>query len=148
MESAWVIWLILSAVFIIAEIFTASFFAGPVGFSCLVAAVLAHFEFSGTVQLLSFSVTSIVLLIAIRPIWLRMLDGGEPDLISGPEAYVGETGEVIETVDAAKGTGRIRLGSENWVAISDKNIIIETGARATVVRMDGTKAVISVSENP
>ena len=64
------------------------------------------------------------------------------------QAYVGETGEVIETVDTAKGTGRIRLGSENWVAISDKNIIIESGTRATVVRMDGTKAVISVSENP
>ena len=43
---------------------------------------------------------------------------------------------------------RIRLGSESWVAISEKNIIIEAGARATVVRMDGTKAVISVSENP
>ena len=86
MESPWLIWLILSAVFIIAEIFTASFFAGPVGFSCLVAAVLAHFEFSGTVQLLSFCATSIVLLIAIRPIWLRMHDGDEPDLISGPDA--------------------------------------------------------------
>ena len=148
MESAWIIWLILCAAFIIAEIFTASFFAGPIGFSCLVAAVLAHFKFSGTVQLLSFSITSIILLVAIRPIWLRMLDGDDPDLLSGPDAYVGETGEVIETVDTAKGTGRIRLGSENWVAISDKNIIIESGTRATVVRMDGTKVVISVSENP
>ena len=148
MESAWIIWLILCAAFIIAEIFTASFFAGPIGFSCLVAAILAHLEFSGTIQLLAFSITSIVLIVAIRPIWIRMLDGDDPDLISGPGAYIGETGQVIETVDSAKGTGRIRLGSESWVAISEKNIIIEAGARATVVRMDGTKAVISVSENP
>ena len=77
-----------------------------------------------------------------------MLDGDDPDLISGPDAYVGETGQVIETVDSAKGTGRIRLGSESWVAVSEKNIVIESGTRATVVRMDGTKAVISVSENP
>lgn len=147
MESAWVIWLILCAAFIIAEIFTASFFAGPIGFSCLVSAVLAHLEFSGTVQLLAFSITSIILIVAIRPIWLRMLDGDDPDLISGPDAYVGESGEVIETVDSAKGTGRIRLGGESWTAISDKNIIIEQGTRATVVKMDGIKAVISVSEN-
>ena len=41
---AWVIWIIVGAIFVIAEIFSASFFAGPIGFGCIVAAILAELD--------------------------------------------------------------------------------------------------------
>ena len=51
-------------------------------------------------------------------------------------------------VDSQAGTGRIKIGGENWRAVSDKNIVIEEESLATVVRIEGSKAVVSVSENP
>ena len=145
---AWVIWIIVGAIFVIAEIFSASFFAGPIGFGCIVAAILAEQEASAAVQFASFSITTVVLLLAIRPIVLKMLQNKPNEQVSGIETYVGKQGRITETVDPQAGTGRIKIGSESWRAISDKNIIIEEESLATVVRIEGSKAVVSVSENP
>ncbi len=145
---AWVIWIIVGAIFVIAEIFSASFFAGPIGFGCIVAAILAEQEASAAVQFASFSITTVVLLLAIRPIVLKMLQNKPNEQVSGIETYVGKQGRITETVDPQSGTGRIKIGSESWRAISDKNIIIEEESLATVVRIEGSKAVVSVSENP
>tara|TARA_B100000609_G_C17220007_1_gene439365 strand:+ start:2293 stop:2736 length:444 start_codon:yes stop_codon:yes gene_type:complete len=145
---AWVIWIIVGAIFVIAEIFSASFFAGPIGFGCIVAAILAEQEASAAVQFTSFSITTVVMLLAIRPILLKMLQNKPDEKVSGIETYVGKQGRITETVDPQAGTGRIKIGSESWRAISDKNIIIEEESLATVVRIEGSKAVVSVSENP
>ena len=145
---AWVIWIIVGAIFVIAEIFSASFFAGPIGFGCIVAAILAEQEASAAVQFASFSITTVVMLLAIRPIVLKMLQNKSDEQVSGIETYVGKQGRITETVDPQSGTGRIRIGSESWRAISDKNIVIEEESLATVVRIEGSKAVVSVSENP
>lgn len=145
---AWVIWIIVGAIFVIAEIFSASFFAGPIGFGCIVAAILAEQEASAAVQFASFSITTVVMLLAIRPIVLKMLQNKPDEQVSGIETYVGKQGRITETVDLQSGTGRIKIGSESWRAISDKNIIIEEESLVTVVRIEGSKAVVSVSENP
>ena len=145
---AWVIWIIVGAIFVIAEIFSASFFAGPIGFGCIVAAILAEQEASAAVQFASFSVTTVVMLLAIRPIVMKMLQNKPDDQVSGIETYVGKQGRITEAVDPQTGTGRIKIGSESWRALSDKNIIIEEKSLATVVRIEGSKAVVSVSENP
>ena len=142
---AWVIWIIVGAIFVIAEIFSASFFAGPIGFGCIVAAILAEQEASAAVQFASFSITTVVMLLAIRPILLKMVQNKPDEQVSGIETYVGKQGRITETVDPQAGTGRIKIGSESWRAISDKNIIIEEKSLATVVRIEGSKAVVSVS---
>ena len=57
----WEVWLILCAILIVGEIFTASFFAGPLGAGCLVAALIANATDGDSLamQFLGFSVTSI-----------------------------------------------------------------------------------------
>ena len=144
----WVIWIVVGAIFIVAEIFSASFFAGPIGFGCIVAAILAEQKASAAVQFASFSITTVVMLLAIRPIIMKMMHGKSNDQVSGIETYVGKQGKITETIDAQAGTGRIKIGSESWRAVSDKDIIIEEESLATVVRIEGSKAVVSVSENP
>ena len=147
-EDYWIIWFVLCAIFVVAEIFTASFFAGPIGFGCLVAGVLAKAGIEGAGQLLWFSITSVVLLLALRPIWMRMMQGKSETKTTGADSYAGRQGRITEAVDPKEGTGRIQIGGENWIAISERNIQIEEGSTATVVRIDGTKAIVSVSENP
>lgn len=144
----WLIWIIIGAALILAEIFSASFFAGPIGLGCLIAAIMAKAGFSVSWQLMSFGSSSILLLLIVRPIWKRMMDNSPKDLGSGVDRYEGRSGTITETVDPDSGDGRVKIGGESWRAISDKNIVIEEGSRVTVLRVEGTKAVVSVSENP
>ena len=145
---SWIIWIIIGAIFIVAEIFSVSFFAGPVGLACLVAAILNKAGATTTWQLVGFSVTSVGLLLAVRPIWKRMMENMSDKKVSGIDTYVGRQGKITETVDPQAETGRIKIGGEDWRAVSDKSIIIEEGSLATVIRIEGSKAVVSVSENP
>lgn len=144
----WLIWIIIGAALILAEIFSASFFAGPIGLGCLIAAIMAKAGFSVSWQLMIFGSSSILLLLIVRPIWKRMMDNNPKDLESGVDRYEGKSGTITETVDPDSGDGRVKIGGESWRAISDKNIVIEAGSRVTVLRVEGTKAVVSVSENP
>ncbi len=144
----WLIWIIIGAALILAEIFSASFFAGPIGLGCLIAAIMAKAGFSVSWQLMSFGSSSILLLLIVRPIWKKMMDNNPKDLESGVDRYEGKSGTITETVDPDSGDGRVKIGGESWRAISDKNIVIEAGSRVTVLRVEGTKAVVSVSENP
>ena len=144
----WLIWIIIGAALILAEIFSASFFAGPIGLGCLIAAIMAKAGFSVSWQLMIFGSSSILLLLIVRPIWKNMMDNNPKDLESGVDRYEGRAGTITETVDPDSGEGRVKIGGESWRAISDKNIVIEVGSRVTVLRVEGTKAVVSVSENP
>ena len=145
----WEVWLILCAILIVGEIFTASFFAGPLGAGCLVAALIANAKGGTAMQFLGFSVTSVVLLLALRPILMRLRENKTSDeSTTGINIYIGKQGQITEKVDAATGTGRIQIGGENWIAVSDVGIVIEKDSQATVVRIEGTKAIVSVSENP
>ena len=147
----WEVWLILCAILIVGEIFTASFFAGPLGAGCLVAALIANATEGDSLamQFLGFSVTSVVLLLALRPLLMRLRENKTNDeSTTGIKTYIGKQGRITEKVDAASGTGRIQIGGENWVAVSDVGIVIEEDSQATVIRIEGTKAIVSVSENP
>ena len=70
------------------------------------------------------------------------------ELESGVERYEGQPGTITETIDSNSGQGRVKIGGEFWRAVSDKNIVIEEGSRVTVLRVEGSKAVVSISENP
>ena len=144
----WLIWIIIAAALILAEIFSASFFAGPIGLGCLIAAVMAEPGFSTSWQLASFGTSSILLLLIVRPLWKKLMVNPNKDLESGVERYEGQPGTITETIDYNSGQGRVKIGGESWRAISDKNIVIEKGSRVTVLRVEGSKAVVSISENP
>ena len=102
----WLIWIIIGAALILAEIFSASFFAGPIGLGCLIAAIMAKAGFSVSWQLMSFGSSSILLLLIVRPIWKKMMDNNPKDLESGVDRYEGKSGTITETVDPDSGDGR------------------------------------------
>ena len=102
----WTVWLILCAILIVGEIFSASFFAGPLGAGCLVASLIANADGGTAMQFLGFSVTSVVLLLALRPILMRLReDKTNDEATTGINVYIGKQGRITEKVDAANGTG-------------------------------------------
>ena len=99
----WLIWIIIAAALILAEIFSVSFFAGPIGLGCLIAAVMAKSGFSTSWQLVSFGTSSLLLLLIVRPLWKKLMVNPNKELESGVERYEGQPGTITETIDSNSG---------------------------------------------
>ena len=74
MPQAWVIWLIIAAIFAVAEIFTPGFFLLWFGVGALTASIMALLGVgSFAAQMLVFLVVSVALVIASRTIFEKFL---------------------------------------------------------------------------
>ncbi|MHC5211524.1 MAG: NfeD family protein [Planctomycetota bacterium] len=108
-------WLWLTLVLLILEIFTSGFFLGALAVATLVSAGSAWLGLGRNGQLIVFSLVSIGSLVFIRPIFLKLLSG--TPLETNAASLVGQTGTVTDSIPAG-GHGRVRLANEEWRATS------------------------------
>lgn len=134
-------WVILSALLVVGEVFTAGFFILPFGIGAAAAAALAFMGAGLAWQWSVFLVVSVALLIPLK----RFADRVTPDSGIGVAAnrMIGKSGIVLEAVqpDGVTG-GRVKIGSEEWRATSENEDVIPAGARVEVLRIDGTNVVV------
>jgi membrane protein implicated in regulation of membrane protease activity len=136
----WVIWLIAAVVFGVGEITTTSFFLAPFAGGALVAAVLAAVGAGAIITWAVFLLTSVALLLALRPVAARMRRT-PARLRTGTAALVGRSATVLERVGAEGGC--VRLEGETWSARPyDEDEVYEAGARVHVVEIRGATALV------
>lgn len=133
-------WLIALGGFGIAGVVTSVVEFGMFAVGALAAAVAAALGLGLVGQCVVFSVVSIALLIFVRPIAIRQLQGGARTR-TGIEALTGKTALVLERVD--ENGGRIKLAGEVWSARSmDITRVFEPGEKVDVAEIDGATAVV------
>ncbi len=71
--TVWQWWVVVGIALFILEVFTQGFFLASLGVSCAASAVVAYFGFGIKSQLLAFSLTTITVLVLIRPFVMRYL---------------------------------------------------------------------------
>ena len=137
----WVIWSITAAVLAVGEIFSLSFFLGPIALAAAVAAVVAAVGVGVEVQVAVFVLASIASLLFLRPIARRhMRTPGA--LRSGTAALIGQRAVVLERVDADH--GQVKIGGEVWTARPyDESDVFEPGVRVDVMKIDGATALVA-----
>ena len=143
-SSIWWIWMILAAICIVGEIFTAGFFLLWFGIGALVAGLLAILGLGAGWQWAAFVVVSGVLFAVSRRFAERFTKKQPPGI--GADRFIGKRGLVLEEIDNAKNTGRIRIDKEEWRADSDTDGVIAVGGRVEVTRLDGTHMVVKPVE--
>lgn len=143
-ENYWWIWMIFAAFFIVGEIFTAAFFLLPFGIGAVLAGLLARAGLGLAGQLTVFIVTSVILVAASRRLAERFSRRQPPGV--GADRFSGEPGVVLEAIDNAHNTGRVRLGREEWRAESETGAVIPAGAAVVVVRVSGAHVVVAPRE--
>jgi membrane protein implicated in regulation of membrane protease activity len=137
----WVWWIIAAGVLAVGEIATVGFFLGPVAVAAVLAAVVALVGGGLALQCLVFIAASIASLAVLRPLARRHLRTPSR-LRSGTAALVGAPALVLERVDV--NGGQVKIGGEIWSARSyDEDEVIEPGARATVMQIDGATALVA-----
>lgn len=128
-----------AAVFLgFAEMVTAGFFMLPFAVGAVIAAVLAFLDVAPETQLVTFIATSLVSLVVLQR-YVRREDERQPNV--GSNRFVGQRALVLQEVDRASGTGRVRMDTEEWRAVTDGEPIAP-GAEVRVVDVRGARLVV------
>ena len=137
----WIVWLILAAIFIVGEIFTAGFFILWFGVGAAVAALLAFLHVSAGWQLAAFIIVSLTLFLTSRKFAARVTREQPPGI--GADRFLSEECFVLEEIDNARNSGRVRLKTEEWRAQSRDGEVIPAQSKVRVVRVDGTRLIVT-----
>jgi len=138
----WWIWMAIAALFVVGEIFTAGFFLLWFGLGAATAGILALLGLGIGWQLGAFVVVSGVLFAVSRKFAEKFSKKQPPGI--GADRFIGQQGVVLEEIDNANDTGRIRMLKEEWRGESETGEIIPVGARVEVVRLDGTHLIVKI----
>ena len=137
----WVWWMIAAGGLAVGEIFTMSFFLGPIAVAATLTAIVAVIGAPLAVQWLVFIAASLGSVLVLRPIARRHLRT-PASLRTGTAALVGGRAVVLDRVDA--NGGQVKLGGDVWSARSyDEDDSFEPGARVEVMKIDGATALVA-----
>lgn len=125
-----------------AEMVTAGFFMLPFAVGAVIAAALAFFDVAPEIQLTVFIASSLLGLLVLQR-YVRQEDEKQPAI--GSNRYVGSRAVVLQTVDPSSGSGRVRMETEEWRAVTDGDVI-EAGTEVQVVEVRGARLVVSPTE--
>lgn len=140
----WAAWLGLAMVLGIVEVTTLDLTFAMLAVGALAGFGTALFIDNLVVEALVAIVVAVAGLAVARPVALRHLR--TPLAIrTGTAALTGETGLVLEPVDAHN--GRVKVRGEVWSARSyDPSVSIEAGRNVEIVQIDGATVVVYESE--
>ena len=134
------VWLVVSAALIIAEIISLGLTTIWFAIGALAAAFVAFLGAGLSVQLIVFSVISVVFLIFTAPM-ARKHFMGQPEK-TNIEGLVGMIGVVTDTIDNLKSEGTVSLNGLEWSARSENGESIEKDCRVSVVSISGVKLIV------
>lgn len=140
-----VYWLVALVVFLVIEAVTLGlatiWFAG----GALVALIAAMCGAGLGIQVASFLVVSLVLLIFTRPFAVRFLS--KDTLKTNVDRVIGMEGVVTEEISNLAGTGKVSLGGNIWTARTEnEGGTIPVDAVVAVLRVEGVKLIVKVKE--
>ncbi|MCC8110705.1 MAG: NfeD family protein [Ruminococcus sp.] len=136
-----VLWGIVFAVAVIAEFAFLQLISIWFTAGALAAFFVALFDGTFLLQLALFTVVSVVLLLFTRPIVRKVMHF---DVKNTNQQELGRVATVIQSIDAAKGTGRVRLDGVDWIAIAQNEETIPKDMSVCVKAVDGTKLIVAM----
>jgi membrane protein implicated in regulation of membrane protease activity len=141
-ESVWVTtWFIAAGVLAIGEMLTAGFFLLPFAAGAAVAGILALLSVSIPVQIVTFVAVSVLSLWLLQRFAKKDIHG---ELLAvGAARYIGSSAVTIEPVSRLN-SGRVKMGTEDWRATTDKDVEIPAGAEVRVVEVRGARLVVEL----
>jgi membrane protein implicated in regulation of membrane protease activity len=125
-----------------AEMVTAGFFMLPFAVGAVIAAILAFTGVAPEIQMAVFVASSLISLVLLQR-YVRKEDEHQPAV--GSNRFVGQLAVVIQPVDRTSGSGRVRMETEDWRAVTDGEPI-GTGTEVQVVDVRGARLVVEPTD--
>lgn len=137
------VFLVGALVLFVGEILTAGFFLLPFAIGAAISAVLSFIGVPPVINLIAFLVISVIALVALQ----RYTDTDEDQPPVGANRYADKTGMVLVPISRSKGTGRVRVDTENWRASTDLSDEIPEGTEVQIVEVRGTRLIVEPVEH-
>jgi membrane protein implicated in regulation of membrane protease activity len=145
-EWIWILWAVLGAILIVAEIFTSGFVLLWFGIGALVAAFAGLVGIDSLViQFMIFAVVSIALTAASRTIFLNYFSREKTgqSLRSGVDALPGKIGTVVSSSKGALHEGAVKVFGSTWTAYpAAGEPPLEAGERVCVESIEGASIYV------
>ena len=135
-----IFWLILVAVMLVIEIFTMGLTTIWFSLGAVAAAIAAGLGAPLWVQILLFTVVSVVIMILVRPFALKVMDRNRTK--TNIDEVIGKQAEVIEPIDNQKEQGKVRFRGVEWMARSVDGSTMAAGDVVTVEAVSGVKLLV------
>ena len=136
----WYIWLILSGIFMIAEIITVGFLIFWLGIGALIAMLVSFITDNVIIQTAVFVISSTLLIFCTRP-FVKKLTKKDKDVVTNAFAIVGKKALVIKDINPTLGSGQV------WSAKCEDDTIIAQGTEVYILKIEGVKAVVTANIN-
>ena len=142
----WLIWILAGVGFLIWEVFTPGFVVANIGLGCLAAGLVSYLEGSLSLQVGAFAVMNLIGFMFVRPFFLKTVYRRGDRTKLGAQALLGRSGEVVEEIAPGRAGGRVKLGGEEWKALSGTGEAIAKGRTVEVVRIESTVLTVTPIE--
>lgn len=141
MFTSMILWGVVFAVAVIAELATLQLVTIWFAAGALAAFITAAIGFSTMAQTIVFTAVSVLLLCVTRPLLQKMR---VKDVIpTNYDAEVGKLALVIEEINPSLNTGRVKIGGVNWRARTENDSVLPVETSVRVVRIEGTTAFVT-----
>lgn len=142
----WIMWAVLGAILIVAEIFTAGFVLFWFGIGALAAAFAALVGVDSLAfQFLIFAVVSISLTAASRTIFVKYFSREQTgnSLKTGVDSLPGKIGTVVSSSRGALQEGAVKVFGSTWTAYpAEGEEPLEAGERVMVEAVEGASIYV------
>jgi membrane protein implicated in regulation of membrane protease activity len=150
-QYAWILWIVLGVVLIIAETFTLGFVLFWFGIGAIAAALVGLLGFGVVTQFLVFAVVSIALTVLSRTIFAKYYSHGDADAIkTGIDALPGQIGTVTLASKGALKEGAVKVYGSTWTAFPEAGEEpLAEGEKVEVIRVQGSSIYVKrINELP
>ncbi|MDO4283094.1 MAG: NfeD family protein [Clostridia bacterium] len=138
MIPVWAIWLIISGVFLLLEIFTVSFLMFWPGIGAIFAFITSLITPNIGIQIGVFTISTIILIVFTKPLTKKFFKTKDSSMNNN--AIIGKKGTVIKPIKNSQTKGQVKVDGELWSAIiSDDEKPLKEGDSIVVEKIDGVK---------
>ncbi|HEW92704.1 MAG TPA: NfeD family protein [Thermotogaceae bacterium] len=139
MFNAFLTWVILGVILTVIEIVTPTFFIFWFGLGAFAASVLAYFDFSILFQTVTFVLVSGILVALTRPFAKKFVGSSEKEI--NVDEIIGQVGRVTKEIKPGS-FGIVKVGSEEWRAVSNFEGVIRKDSRVKILKLEGTTLIV------
>jgi membrane protein implicated in regulation of membrane protease activity len=137
-----IIWIAIGVICMIIEIFTPGFLFLSFGLGAIVTGLITLAHIPLWAQLAVYIIITFILFINLRKISKKLF---KQDIPTNVNALIGKKGQVVEKIPAF-GKGYVKIGGEDWPAISQNEEEIDNNQKIIVTALEGNKLIVKKFE--
>ncbi|KGF45155.1 MAG: NfeD family protein [Prevotella bivia] len=134
-QNLWLVWTLVSLLCLILELTSGDFFVMCFAIGGIFTTLLSPFVDSLTIQIITFSVCSVLSIIFVRPVMLKYFHRHDKNRVSNADALIGREGRITEPIEG-NGFGRVQIDGDYWKARSVDGVAIAYGQEVRIISRD------------